>query len=87
MKPVGQKVAREQRCCLVCTTKRKILKLSERLQNETDKDFIEFTHQKIDDASSDLLRLSEEFEGGHVGDIHSRFNEFSSSFHGPQLEP
>ena len=63
-----------------------VARLSDRLQNETDKDFIEFTHQKINDASTQLRMLGDEFEGSHVGDIHTRFNEFSSLFAGPRLE-
>lgn len=64
-----------------------VARLSDRLNHETNKDFIEFTHQKIDDASSQLHMLGEEFEGSHVGDIHTRVNEFSSLFSRPQLEP
>ena len=63
-----------------------VARLSDRLQNETDKDFIDFTLQKIEDASTQLRMLGDEFEGSHVGDIHTRFNEFSSLFSGPQLQ-
>ena len=66
-------------------TKEKIAELSDRLQKETDEDFIQLTQKKLDTAKNDLEQVTDEFEGGHVGDIHSRFNEFSRLNGGPHL--
>lgn len=68
-------------------TKERIAQLSDRLQKETDEDFIQLTQKKLDTAKNDLEQLTDEFDGGHVGDIHSRFNQFTSLFDGPQLYP
>lgn len=64
---------------------RTVANLTDRLQKETDEDFIQLAQKKFDSATLHLEQLKEEFEGGHVGDIHNRFNEFSSSFLGPRF--
>lgn len=66
---------------------KRLAELSDRLHKETDEDFIQFTQKKLDSARSQLEELTDEFDGGHVGDMHSRFNKFTSLFDGPQFYP
>lgn len=66
--------------------KRTIAKLTDRLQGETEEDFIQFTQKKLDDANIHLEKLQEEFEGSLVGGIYSRLNEYSQSMNVPQFE-
>ena len=64
-----------------------LAELSDRLHKETDEDFIQLTQKKIDSARYQLQELTEEFDGCHVGDIHSRVNQLMSYFDGPRLCP
>lgn len=67
-------------------TESTIAQLTDRLERETDQDFIQITEKKLDTAKLRLQRLQDEFEGSHVGDIFSRCNEYSRSMNGPTLK-
>ena len=68
-------------------TESTISNLTDRLQRETEQDFIQFTEKKLDIAKLRLKELQDEFEGSHVGDLLSRCNEYSRSMNGPLFEP
>ena len=68
-------------------TESTISNLTDRLQRETEQDFIQFTEKKLDIARLRLKELRDEFEGSHVGDLLSRCNEYSRSMNGPLFEP
>lgn len=61
-----------------------IAQLTDRLHNETDEDFYQFTQKKLRVAHTELEHTTGEFKGSRAGEYYSIFSKFSLKFGGPE---